>query len=539
MFIEQDIQQGFVPFPESRAKQYQEDGCWKSQTHFQLLVSLKDRFPERVAAIQDHKQLTYQQMYDYAIHYGSYLKQQGIRETDFVLLQSPNVIEVFIIIFGLYAIGARPVFCLHGHGSYEIENIARQSRAAGFIKLCASAHEATATEVCEEFSTPNFKLWFRENIVSQSSIKASLPQLQSIEPDFNLQALSESEDIAFLQLSGGTTGLPKLIPRTHADYIYSIEKSIEVTGLTQDTKQLVVLPVMHNFCMSSPGFLGVFCVGGTVVLSQLTQPRVCFELIQKYQIQQVSLVPAIATLWLNAESLKDYDLSSLQVIQVGGAKLLPSLAEQIIDTLQVKLQQVYGMAEGLVNFTHLDDPDQIIIQTQGKKLSHLDEIRIADQDGNALPVNAIGNIQTRGPYTINGYYNLPDINRRAFTEDGFYKTGDIGYLDENLNIIVTGREKEQINRSGEKITPSEVEEFILQYPSVKDVCVIGVSDKYLGERIKAIIIPKLKNDDINLKDIRKFLIGKNIAHFKIPDEIEVVPDFKYTHVGKVNRQKLG
>ncbi|WP_151815830.1 (2,3-dihydroxybenzoyl)adenylate synthase [Acinetobacter soli] len=539
MFIEQDIQQGFVPFPESRVKQYREDGCWKSQTHFQLLVSLKDRFPERVAAIQDHKQLTYQQMYDYAIHYGSYLKQQGIRETDFVLLQSPNVIEVFIIIFGLYAIGARPVFCLHGHGSYEIENIARQSRAAGFIKLCASAHEATATEVCEEFSTPNFKLWFRENIVSQSSIKASLPQLQSIEPDFNLQALSESEDIAFLQLSGGTTGLPKLIPRTHADYIYSIEKSIEVTGLTQDTKQLVVLPVMHNFCMSSPGFLGVFFVGGTVVLSQLTQPRVCFELIQKYQIQQVSLVPAIATLWLNAESLKDYDLSSLQVIQVGGAKLLPSLAEQIIDTLQVKLQQVYGMAEGLVNFTHLDDPDQIIIQTQGKKLSHLDEIRIADQDGNALPVNAIGNIQTRGPYTINGYYNLPDINRRAFTEDGFYKTGDIGYLDENLNIIVTGREKEQINRSGEKITPSEVEEFILQYPSVKDVCVIGVSDKYLGERIKAIIIPKLKNDDINLKDIRKFLIGKNIAQFKIPDEIEVVPDFKYTHVGKVNRQKLG
>lgn len=155
-------------------------------------------------------------------------------------------------------------------------------------------------------------------------------------------------------------------------------------------------------------------------------------------------MPAIATLWLNAESLKDYDLSSLQVIQVGGAKLLPSLAEQIIDKLQVKLQQVYGMAEGLVNFTHLDDPDQIIIQTQGKKLSHLDEIRIADQDGNALPVNAIGNIQTRGPYTINGYYNLPDINRRAFTEDGFYKTGDIGYLDENLNIIVTGREK---NRS--------------------------------------------------------------------------------------------
>lgn len=539
MFIEQDIQLGYVPYPESRAQQYRADGCWKSQTHFQWFATLKDRFAQRVAAIQDDKQLTYQQLYDYAIQYGTYLKQKGIRETDFVLLQSPNVIEVFIVIFGLYAIGARPVFCLHGHGSYEIENIARQSRAKGFIKLCGSANESAATEVCEEFSKPNFQLWFRESIVSQTTIEASLPQLQKVRPDFNLHAQSESEDIAFLQLSGGTTGLPKLIPRIHADYLYSIKKSVEVTGLTPDTKQLVVLPVMHNFCMSSPGFLGVFSVGGTVVLSQLTHPRVCFELIQKYKIQQVSLVPAIATLWLNAESLKDYDLSSLQVVQVGGAKLLPSLAEQIIDTLQVKLQQVYGMAEGLVNFTHLDDSDQVTIQTQGKKLSHLDEIRITDHDGNPLPINAIGHIQTRGPYTINGYYNLPEINRRSFTEDGFYKTGDIGYLDEDLNIVVTGREKEQINRSGEKITPSEIEEFILQLPSVKDVCVIGVSDAYLGERIKAIIIPKLDDSEINLKNIRKFLISKNIAHFKIPDEIEVVADFKYTHVGKVNRQKLG
>ena len=118
MFIEQDIQLGYVPFPKSRAQQYRDEGCWKSQTHFQLLASLKDRFAQRVAVIQDDKQLTYQQLYDYAIHYGTYLKQQGIRETDFVLLQSPNVIEVFIVIFGLYAIGARPVFCLHGHGSY-------------------------------------------------------------------------------------------------------------------------------------------------------------------------------------------------------------------------------------------------------------------------------------------------------------------------------------------------------------------------------------------------------------------------------------
>lgn len=539
MFLEQDIQQGYVPFPESRARQYREQGCWQSQTHFQMLADLAQRYTDRIAAIQDDKQLSYQQLYRLAIHYGSYLKQKGVRETDFVLLQSPNVIEVFIVIFGLYAIGARPVFCLHGHGSYEIENIARQSRAVGMIKLCASDNEATASEICDAFSVPNFNLWFRDTLISQHSLEASLPQLKQVVSESDLQAQSTAEDIAFLQLSGGTTGLPKLIPRTHADYIYSIKKSVEVTGLNPETKQLVVLPVMHNFCMSSPGFLGVFYAGGTVILSRVLHPRICFELIEKYKIQQVSLVPAIATLWLNSESLTDYDLSSLAVVQVGGAKLLPSLAEQIIKIFNVKLQQVYGMAEGLVNFTHLDDTDQITIQTQGKKLSHLDEIRITDHDGQALPNNAIGHIQTRGPYTINGYYNLAEINRRSFTEDGFYKTGDIGYLDDQLNIVVTGREKEQINRSGEKITPSEVEEFILQHPRIKDVCVIGVRDESLGERIKAIIIPKTEHHEINLKNIRHFLMSKNISHFKIPDEIEIVADFKYTHVGKVNRKELG
>lgn len=539
MFIERDIQNGYVPFPESRAQQYRDMGCWENQTHFQLLKYAHTAYGKNIAIIQDNKQLSYSDLYNYAIHYGTYLRLKGVKETDFILVQSPNVIEVFIVIFALYYIGARPVFCLNGHGSYEIENIARQSRASGFIKLVNSSTELDALDFCNEFSELNFKLWFRQTIVSKQSLAASFAELDQVLADSSIHSLSTSEDIAFLQLSGGTTGLPKLIARTHADYLYSVKLSVEVTQLTAKTKQLVVLPVMHNFTMSSPGFLGVFYTGGTVILSQYSNPRVCFELIQKYRIQQVSLVPAIATLWLNSESLHDFDLSSLQVIQVGGAKLLPTLAQQIIEKLSVKLQQVYGMAEGLVNFTHLNDSDETSINTQGKKLSEFDEIRIADPEGNSLNLNEIGQILTRGPYTINGYYNLAEINSRSFTEDGFYKTGDIGYLDNDRNIVVTGREKEQINRSGEKITPSEIEEFILNHPLVKDVCVIGVSDPSLGERIKAIIIPKEQQSEIDLKTIRKFLINKNIAHFKIPDEIEIVMDFKYTHVGKVNRQKLG
>lgn len=539
MFIEQDIQKGYVPFPAARAQLYRDKGYWGNQTHFQLLKQAHLHYGNNIAVIQNSEQLSYSDLYHYAVHYGTWLKHKGIQETDFILVQSANVIEFFVAIFALYYIGARPVFCLNGHGSYEIENIARQSRATGYIRLVDTPLQKDAENICEEFSEPNFNLWFRHTLTSKENLKTSFSFLAQIEPNPEILSLAHAEDIAFLQLSGGTTGLPKLIARTHTDYIYSIKQSAEASQLTAQTKQLIVLPVMHNFAMSSPGFMGIFYVGGTVILSQNSTPGYCFELIEKHRIQQVSLVPTIATLWLNSERREDFDLSSLSVIQVGGAKLLPTLAQQIIETFHVKLQQVYGMAEGLVNFTQLDDSDEITIQTQGKKLSELDEILIVDHEGNMLDHYQAGLIFTRGPYTINGYYNLPEINSRSFTPEGFYKTGDIGYLDEYNNIVVTGREKEQINRSGEKITPSEVEEFILNHPLVKDVCVLGVSDNYLGERIKAMIIPKEKESEINLKIIRKFLMSKNIAQYKIPDEVEIVTDFKYTHVGKVNRHKLG
>lgn len=538
MFIQQDIKKGYIPFPKERAQFYKDQGCWEAKTHFDLLRNTRAQFAQKTAVIQGDQSLSYDDLYQHAIHYGTYLKQKGIAETDFVLVQSANVIEVFVVIFALYYIGARPVFCLDGHGAYEIENIAKQSRASGYIRVVDQHQTNHSDVITEQFEVPHFSLWFRQTIISQSTLSESFFMLKDVKPNFEIRTQAQPFDIAFLQLSGGTTGLPKLIPRTHADYIYSVKESVLVAKLTEEVVQLIVLPVMHNFTMSSPGFLGVFYVGGTVVLSQQSHPRVCFELIEKYKIQQVSLVPAIANLWVNAQSLSDYDCSSLKVIQVGGAKLLPTLAHKIVETLHTKLQQVYGMAEGLVNFTSLQDPMEIILNTQGKKLSQYDEIQIVDHEGNRLKLGEPGLIQTRGPYTICGYYNLPEINRRSFTVDGFYKTGDIGYLDQFGNIVVTGREKEQINRSGEKITPSEIEEFLLHHPLVKDVSVVGVEDPYLGEKIKAFIILQHGNDQLTLKEVRTFMLNQNISNFKIPDEIEVVADFKYTHVGKVNKQKL-
>lgn len=535
MFIESDIKNGFVPFKADRARHYQESGYWENENHIQLLDRIRQQHKNQLAVSQDGKSLTYEELYQSAASYGSYLHHQGIQAEDFVVIQSPNVIEFFIVLFGLYYIGARPVFCLNGHGAYEIENIANSSRAVGYIKI-NQANQPThdAIDVTLDFAKPNFNLWFRQSIVSGSSIEHAFTCIKD-QTKLVEKYDASPHSVAFLQLSGGTTGLPKLIPRTHADYLYSVKKSVEVTDLSLDTKQLIVLPVMHNFTMSSPGFLGAFYCGASIFLSTDSSPKNCFGLIEKHGITQVSLVPSLINLWINSPQLEQANLKTLEVIQVGGAKLLPELAEAIDQKLGAKLQQVYGMAEGLVNFTRLDDPSNTILFTQGKPLSEDDEILIIDEQGNPLPKESAGFILTRGPYTINGYYNSPLVNARSFNEEGFYITGDIGYLDSNNNIVVTGREKEQINRAGEKITPSEIENLILSHTEVKDVSVVGVKDTLLGERTKASIILKEPTSQLSLRDVRIFLMQKKIAEYKLPDEIELVDDFTYTQVGKVNK----
>lgn len=536
MFSEKDIRNGFVPFPADRAAFYQQQGYWENETHIQLLDRIRQEYGDRVAVEQAEKRLTYSELYDYAARYGSYLHKQGIKAEDFVVIQSPNVIEFFVVLFGLYYIGARPVFCLNGHGAHEIENIAKTSRAVGYIKINEAKQPAKdAMDITLGFAKPNFTMWFRQTIRSDVSLSQSFEMLVAEQSQVKRYDAS-ANTVAFLQLSGGTTGLPKLIPRTHADYLYSVKKSVEVAGLNGEARQLIVLPVMHNFTMSSPGFLGAFYVGASVYLTTDSSPQTCFELISKRRITQVSLVPPLINLWINApQQISGADLSSLEVVQVGGAKLLPELAEAIHSKLGAKLQQVYGMAEGLVNFTGLEDDKETVLYTQGKALSQDDEIRIVDDEGNELPRESAGFILTRGPYTINGYYNSPEVNQRAFTADGFYITGDIGYLDKNQNIVVTGREKEQINRAGEKITPSEIENLILGHAQVRDVSVVGVEDPLLGERIKAIIILQDTEQKLTLRDVRAFLMQKNIAEYKLPDEIELVERFKYTQVGKVKK----
>ena len=194
------------------------------------------------------------------------------------------------------------------------------------------------------------------------------------------------------------------------------------------------------------------------------------------------------------------------------------------------------MAEGLVNYTRLDDDEETIVGTQGRPISADDEVRVVDGRGRDVAVGEPGDLLTRGPYTIRGYFRAPDHNARSFTPDGYYRTGDIVRRDERGYLTVMGRSKDLINCGGEKVAPSEIEDLLLGHDAVHDVSVVGIPDDALGERIKAFVIARAGSAAARAIDLKRFMRSRGIAEFKVPHVIEFVDEFPHTAVGKVSKR---
>jgi 2,3-dihydroxybenzoate-AMP ligase len=212
------------------------------------------------------------------------------------------------------------------------------------------------------------------------------------------------------------------------------------------------------------------------------------------------------------------------------------VARRIRPALGCEVTHWFGMAEGLLTFTRQGAPDDVVFTSTGKPLCPDDEIRVVGPDGSALPRGEIGELLTRGPYTLRGYYRAEEQNARAFTADGWFRTGDLVRLTDAGDMVVEGRVKDVINRGGEKVSPAEVEDHLLAHPDVKDVAVIGLPDPVLGERTCACVVSA--GADVDVSGLRRFLLRRGVAQFKLPDVVTVVDGLPHTKVGKVNKIEL-
>lgn len=520
-------------WPDDMAAHYRAKGYWRGETFSQLLRSRAEAQADAVAVVGMDQRWTYGELLQKVETAAAGFLALGLKPGDRVVVQLPNLPEFLSVIFGLFRAKLIPVYALPAHRSTEIVHFVTRAEASAYV--VADRHEGfdyRALARAVQAEVPELRhvvvVGEAEEFASFDGFRADPAALPTDDAD--------PSDVAFLQISGGSTGLSKLIPRTHDDYLYSVRESADISGLEPESVYLTALPAAHNFPMSSPGYLGALYVGATVVMAPSPSPDVCFPLIAREGVTITGLVPPLALLWMQAAAKKTHDLSSLQVLLVGGAKFLPEAARRVRAELDCTLQQVFGMAEGLVNYTRLDDPESLIVETQGRPISPDDEILIVDDAGAPVAEGEPGNLLTRGPYTIRAYHNEPAANARSFTEDGFYRTGDVVRRTPEGYLVVMGRATDHINRAGEKISAEEVEDHLLAHPAVFDAAVVSVPDDYLGERICAFIIPN--GAAPRGVELKAWMRKRDIADFKVPDQIVFVEDFAVTAVGKISRREL-
>ena len=344
----------------------------------------------------------------------------GVKKGDKVIVQLPNRISLVTSLFALARIGAVPIMALPAHREAEIDGFMKLAEPVAYIvaeKYLGYDYTVMATELQKKYP-------FVKSLIVDGDQGGDyrFSELKGNARDFpDVDSYSK----AVLLVSGGTTGIPKLIPRTHTDYIYNARMSIKRCQLDQNSVYLAALPVAHNFPLSCPGLLGILDVGGKVVLCKNTSPDEILSLIMQEKVTITSLVPAMVNVCMEMmEWDDDFDISSLKILQVGGAMLDDTLADRIVREWPCKLMQVFGTAEGLLSFTHPDDDDSIITRCQGTPISPADEIRIVDNQGNDVNKGEFGELLSRGPYTIDGYYKADEANKVSFTQDGYYCTGD-------------------------------------------------------------------------------------------------------------------
>ncbi|QXI32358.1 (2,3-dihydroxybenzoyl)adenylate synthase [Pseudomonas promysalinigenes] len=509
-------------------ERYLESGALQSSTLLDCLGKWAVQYGERTALQDDCERLTYRQLDQRSTALASLLKARGLVADDKVILQLPNSCGFCVALFAVMKLGGVAILALPGHRQYELLGLQEAARATMYI-------------TCSELAGFRYEV-LAQALVGQGMAPTGVIYLDTLEEatwqaPVTLAAHSAApDDVAFLLLSGGTTQVPKLIPRTHADYTYNVTAMAEACGLNAQTRYLCVVPVAHNFALGCPGVLGVLSVGGFVhMLPQPDIMRLC-ELLIEQRITVTSLVPSIAEIMIEYLELDDLSFDALELVQVGAARFSKESARRLKALLGCELQHIYGMAEGLLCFNRAEDSEDSKVNTQGRPLSVFDEIRVVGEGGQQVALGEAGELHVRGPYTIRGYHARPEINAAAFDDEGFYRTGDIVRVDQAGNVTVVGRAKEQINRAGEKYSPSDMEKLMLDWSRVGECAVVGIEDRTLGERVVYFIRPI--GPGPSRRDVCDYLKGLGLADFKYPDEVVLMDQLPLTAVGKIDKKRL-
>ena len=531
--------EGCVPWPGELAHQYRQAGVWEGITVGERVARAARNHPDKAAVIHGDRRTTYRELVQGAQVLADGMLSLGLQPLDRAVVQLPNVPEFVTTYLAMNAIGVIPVMSLRAHRHAEIRHFVRASGAAAYVipDLVGSFdYRPMAIEMAREFPSLEHTIVIGEPAPGQVGWTSLLSEAKSDHVTDRQRTQPSADEVSTMLLSGGTTSLSKLVPRTHNDYVLNARLCARAAGFNTDTVFMAVLPLGHNYNLASPGMLGAFYAGGTLVIATGTDARDVFATIERERVTVIAAAVPLITNWLNSEAARELDHSSLKVVQNGGARLPPELRARVRRELNCIPQEVYGTAEGLINMTRLDDADALLLESSGAPVSDLDEIKVLDNAGGEVPDGDTGELVTRGPYTIRGYYNAPELNATAFTSDGFYRMGDI-VRKRGRYVYTEGRRNDLINRGGEKISCEEIENLILGLAQVRQVSLVAMPDPVFGEKACACVVLR-PGSELTFGDLIGHLRKQGIASFKLPERLEVMASFPVSPVGKILKREL-
>lgn len=502
---------------------------FKYKTFVKMIDELSIKYPNKLALVCEEEKLTYDELNSEINKLTKFFIEKGLNKGEKVILQIPNSILYVETLFALMKIGAIPVLVSKEIMKKDMDIIYEEAEATWYIGIGQynKEHEEMLLEISNKVNSD-------ENLIFEDILNSK--RKENIEVTIKDNDI-KPEDIPFIILSGGTTGTPKMVARTHAQYLNIVSNAAKRVIINENDVYLSITPTIHIFGLAMPGIMGTFYMGGTVVICDEISPIDILTNIEKESVTYTSMVPTIVKMCI--EYLKvdnSYNISSLNKMVVGGAMITNELAKKATEMFKCKIIQGYGCTEGVLFLTDPEDKDVIDLQYQGKVCDSSNDIKIVDRDGNEVGPCKVGELIAKGPSIITSYYNNSNYNKSNFTKDGYYKSGDECLITKEGYIKIIGRIGDIINRGGEKILPTVIENAIKEDKKISECKVIGVEDSVLGQRIACFI--ETIEKDLDLKYINKLLVNKGIATFALADQLCVLNKLPLTTVGKLDKRKL-
>jgi pyochelin biosynthesis protein PchD len=515
-------------------------GAWKNQTVGEALRAAAEAYPDRHVFISDERSITFAELDAETDRLGAALLDCGLLPGDRALFQMGTTVETAIALVACYKAGIIPVCSVPQHRELEIDQLTRQSSAKGyFVQADFSSFDLVgfARQMMQRHST------LQHLIVARGTGRSDITTFEALIDKIPLTNAQERiadirlgpGDVLSFQLSGGSTGVPKIIPRFHGEYLGHSAGWMRRYAITSSSRVIWSLPLLHNAGQLYALIPAISEGVTTILMPKVDIPRM-FELIEAHRVTNALSIGPIAPQIMAYHDVARHDLSSLRLFAT------MSRADLLEAHLKVPCSNLFGITEGLLLGCSQHDPAQARHRTQGRSGCVLDEIRLLDP-ASEHPVadGAMGELCFRGPSSLRGFFNAPEANKSAFTSDGFYRTGDMmtaHVIDGVTYYAFEGRLRDNINRGGEKIGCEEVESIVSMHPAISDARLVPMPDELYGEKGCIYIILRPGQGAPDLKELMNFLVGKGLAKFKCPERIEVIDAFPVTRVGKVDKQAM-